>query len=277
MTVSELLETLKRQYEEDERASVGNFDWQVKNLRDRFGSLDCEELGSDHIEEFKRERVSAGRSKKTVNNALVLLRAAYRLAHAREKVARVPHIRLFPRADVPRQGFIEPATARAIASAILDPVIRDVFLFAYHTGWRKSEVLRLEWTMIDWPAKIVRLPTSKTGAPRLLPIVGPVLKVMTRRRRKFESTRWVFSHSNRPIRSFYRAWKNACLRAGCPGLRFHDARRSFARNGINSGLDEPTVMRLGGWSTRQVFERYCIRDEVDLRRAAKRIHRATGE
>ncbi len=69
----------------------------------------------------------------------------------------------------------------------------------------------------------------------------------------------------------YKAWRSACKRAKIPGRRPHDFRRTMARNYRRSGEAEDVIMKIGGWKTRSVFERYNIVSEDDLRRAAERV------
>src|SRR5690349_19827458 len=74
----------------------------------------------------------------------------------------------------------------------------------------------------------------------------------------------------RAVRS---AWKRACKRAGLAGRLVHDLRRSAARDFRRAGVSEGEIMRLCGWETRSMFDRYNIIDEADLAAAvAKRYN-----
>ena len=53
----------------------------------------------------------------------------------------------------------------------------------------------------------------------------------------------------------------------CPGLMVHDMRRTAARNLRRAGIAEGMIMKIGGWKTRSVFERYNIVDQRDIREA----------
>ena len=55
------------------------------------------------------------------------------------------------------------------------------------------------------------------------------------------------------------------------GLIVHDLRRSGARNLRRLAVTESVAMRIGGWKTRSIFERYNIVDEADLADAASRL------
>ena len=55
------------------------------------------------------------------------------------------------------------------------------------------------------------------------------------------------------------------------GLIFHDLRRSAARNARASGVAEGVIMKMGGWKTRSVFDRYAIVAESDMVDAIERV------
>jgi integrase len=74
-----------------------------------------------------------------------------------------------------------------------------------------------------------------------------------------------------PIRSFIKAWRAACARAGFPGRIPHDLRRSAIRTFVRKGLSENTAMALSGHKTSSVFRRYDIVSAGDLDAAAEKL------
>jgi hypothetical protein len=50
-----------------------------------------------------------------------------------------------------------------------------------------------------------------------------------------------------------------------------DLRRTGCRNLRRLGVHEKTIMKIGGWKTRSVFDRYNIVDEKDLADAAAKL------
>ena len=82
----------------------------------------------------------------------------------------------------------------------------------------------------------------------------------------------MFHRDGKRIKTFRRAWKGARQRAGLAGRFVQDLRRTAARDLRRAGVSEGEIMRLCGWKTRAMFDRYNIIDEADLAAAvAKRF------
>ena len=61
------------------------------------------------------------------------------------------------------------------------------------------------------------------------------------------------------------------------GLIFHDLRRTAARNLRRAGISETVIMKIGGWGTRSVLERYAIVSRGDMVDAMQKLQRAEQE
>jgi integrase len=148
--------------------------------------------------------------------------------------------------------------------------------FAYLTGWRKGEVQGLTWRQVDLRAGVVRLEpgTTKNGEGRSFPFSDfPQLSELLHQQRestsRFERATGrivprVFHRQGLPVRSFRKAWANACAAAGVPGRLFHDLRRTAVRNLERAGVPRSWAMKLTGHKTESVYRRYAIVSEADL-------------
>lgn len=133
-----------------------------------------------------------------------------------------------------------------------------------------------QWRNVDFDAGLLRLDPeqSKSGKRRVFPFGKiPALAELLGAQRESVSTEErehgaiipsVFPYGMEPLKSFRTAWRNAVKAAGLPGLRPHDMRRSAARNLVRAGVPESAIMRLCGWSTRSMFDRYSVWDTRDL-------------
>jgi hypothetical protein len=159
----------------------------------------------------------------------------------------------------------------------------------------------MEWIVTsDESAGIIRIDGSKNDEPRTLPYsVLPELADLIAHRREVTDAvqrkrgmkiNYVFHRNGERIREFRRSWKTSCIAAGLGhevrlpdvldaagkivkkgrlvskvALRIpHDYRRSAARNLSRAGVPEGVIMKICGWKTRTVFDRYRIVAERDL-------------
>jgi integrase len=235
-------------------------------------------------------RTVTGVSNAEVNRELTVLKRIFNLAVQSGKLLHKPHIPLL-REDNTRTGFFELEQFSSVQAHLPAP-LRPIIEFALITGWRvASEVLPLEWRNVDLTVGEVRLDagTTKNGEGRIFPLTDDLRALLEERRRltkELERQRgqiipWVFfrmvadtrggQKHPKPIRAFSKAWKLACIAAGCPGRIPHDLRRTAIRNMVRRGVPERVAMKLTGHKTRSVFERYNIVSDGDLRDAARKL------
>jgi integrase len=84
---------------------------------------------------------------------------------------------------------------------------------------------------------------------------------------------WREASGDRLVRvgRFDKAWRTALTKAGLPFRRFHDLRRTTARNLNRAGVPDRIAMQLMGHKTRAMYDRYNIVDEDDMREASAQM------
>jgi integrase len=156
----------------------------------------------------------------------------------------------------------------------LTPAYRDVLDFGYLSGWRRGEILTLEWRDVDREGRVIRLrpEVSKTREGRVLALSAPLQALMeTRWRARKLGCPLVFHEGAQSLQGFKNAWERACEASERRGKLFHDLRRTAVRNMVRAGIPERVAMQVSGHKTRSVFDRYNIVSEADLRQAADRL------
>lgn len=248
--------------------------WDI-HLEPFFANIVASQLSTNHIDGYIDARHAEKAGNGTINRELCVVRRALKLGQ-RTKPPRVTNVPHFPKLAEPRarQGFLADQTYDALARECSAEGVwlRGIFAVGSNFGWRKSEVLNLKVRHMDFPGRAIRLDpgTTKNGEGRIVRMTNDVFELLRVCAEGKQPQDRIFMPSDGES-SFRTAWANACKRAGCPGLLFHDLRRTAARNLRRLGVSEGVVMRIGGWRTRDIFERYNIVDEADLADAASRL------
>jgi integrase len=155
------------------------------------------------------------------------------------------------------------------------------------TGARKSEIVKLRWTEVDFAHHCLRLGDSKTG-PKILTLGAPAQEVLASLQQD-ENIAWVFPASScrgrqldkavdrdeRAAGGYYqgleKVWRQLRIAAGFPNLRLHDLRHSFASIGLAGGDALPVIGSLLGHADAQTTLRYAHLADDPARMAADRI------
>jgi integrase len=185
-----------------------------------------------------------------------------------------------------RQGFFERDMSERVQQFLPPDYVVAITIDETY-GWRtQSEVLRMEWGMVDFTFGTLRLDPgmTKNDDGRVVYMTAEVtLRLLEQRERVKDLERqlgqvipWVFPHlegrfKGRRIQDFKKAWKNACEKAGYPGMLRHDFRRTAVRNFERAGVPRSTAMKNTGHRTENVYGRYDIVDEADQRMARDRL------
>jgi len=156
--------------------------------------------------------------------------------------------------------------------------MRAIFEVGVTFGWRHEEPLALRVSQINLLAGTIRLEpgTTKNDQGREVSMTLPVKALLSQCVHGKTSDDYVFTRDDgKPVRDFRGAWDAACEAAKVPGLLFHDLRRTAARNLRRAGVAEGVIMKIGGWKTRSVFERYAIVSQTDIRDAMTSLQQSS--
>ena len=242
-----------------------------KNLLGYFdGDRKALSLTTDEMAAYGRHRDKRGAEGATINKEWNALKAGFRLAIKARALSAMPGFPE-PRPENIRTNFITLEQRPAIQAylAAVEPASADCFAFAMVTGWRKGQILSLEWRDIH-EAEIRAIPDrTKTDIVHCIPITAEVREILDRRRAaRVVGSPWVFCRKDGSrILNFRKAWASATKAAGCPETLFHDSRRSAARAHRDAGIPETVSMGLTGHKTNAMWKRYAITNQDDLRKA----------
>ncbi len=272
VTLRELLEGLVNDYQVNARRSTEKAKRSKRHLLGFFGEAKAMEIRTDHIKLYVAHRQAEDISNAEINRELAALKRAYNLGIEAENIVRKPHIPMLKENNI-RRGFFEHGDFISVRKALPD-YLKPVITFGFITGWRKSEILSLRWNQVDLQGQTIRIDPgiTKGGEGRTIFLDGELretIQIQAEARRL--DCPYVFHRSGRPIKDFRGSWESALKATGLKGMLFHDLRRSAVRNMIRAGVPQSVAKRISGHKTDEVFHRYDIVSDEDLREASRKV------
>jgi integrase len=281
----------------------------IKSVRDYFGSTCAIVVRKSHLQKFIDVLKGEKKRNATINRRLQLLGQAYAIAVAADppKLPRALKVPKLDESDNVRKGKFSKTEASLVAGS-LPLYLADVARFAYETGARVGEILKLRWGYLDGDA--ISVPATDTKNRELRSIVlTPELDAIIARRRaaRVEGCELIFHHSGHAIVDYRKCWQTACVTNGlgrflcreckdeqghyasvldadhkCPqcgkkcerpkyiGKLVHDFRRSAAHELWKAGNTVEDCMEVTGHKTTAMFKRYADLFTEEEKRARQR-------
>ena len=214
-------------------------------------------------------------SNATVNREIACLKRMFNLAIKWKEAKRNPvnDVEFLQEAKL-QERYIDEGEFERLYEAACDTV-KPVLLVAYNTGMRLEEFLSLKWSQVhlnDPPIKMVgdilnygyiQIFKTKSGQSREIPINRTLWEYLATQVKGPDAYVLTASHGGR-FRSIKDQFKNALKRVGLQPARVHDLRGSWATRMNENGVDAYTIMKIGGWSSLSVLERYLRRNQKNF-------------
>lgn len=153
--------------------------------------------------------------------------------------------------------------------------LRGLILATRDTGLRRSALLALDWSMVDWINRLLNVPRGNRfkRRPRLIGLTDRLweeLRAMWMARSQ-PATGQIFTGAA----DFKRSYRTACRLAGVSGLRFNDLRHGFATDLMEAGVEERLAMKVAGHNNAKTHAIYTNVDErlaLQVAAALNRLH-----
>jgi integrase len=249
-------------------------------------------LGKKYLDEITRKDIfdfhhglhAKGYKPGTCNRSLILLRYAFNLAIRWE----IPGVKTNPTKDVPllndqegkKERYLSKEETEGLYGVLKDSdnaLLQYIIPMLILTGARKMEVINARWEDFDLDRRQWRIPITKAGRPRYVPLSSGVLHLLANVPHK-EGNPWVFPNpkTGKPYVSIFNSWNAARIAAGLADVRIHDLRHSFASFLVNAGRSLYEVQRILGHTQIKTTQRYAHLSQDTLLDAADAAHQMAG-
>lgn len=261
-------------------------------LKPVIGPLPLKSVAPIHLEKVKKRMREAGRSPRSQEYTLALVRQVFNFAKAGDIFVGPSPVEKVkaPKKDNRRTRFLTPDEAETLLEALKERSV-DVWgiaLVSLNAGLRAGEVLALTWTDVDFENGHLLVKDTKSGRNRQVPMTAEVRDALEHRREQAKSV-FVFPADNGErsatvSKTFARTVADLGFNTGVTDPRqkvvFHSLRHTCASWLVQNGVPLITVGRLLGHSTTAMTERYShlapdhFRQAVDTLEAVRSARRA---
>jgi integrase len=142
----------------------------------------------------------------------------------------------------------------------LSPRMRAVVTFAIETGMRRSEIVAMQWGDVDWERRTLRIPKTKTGVPRTIPLSRNGYAALQSLHEPGKTGRVL----DVPVHAVSHVFIRVCKRAGITDLHFHDLRHEATSRLFEKGLNVMEVASITGHADVRMLARYTHLRADDL-------------
>ena len=238
--------------------------------------------GKRHLDEITKQDViklitnqRSTHAPGSCNRLLILLRYVFNLAVKWEVAgvkANPTHGFRQMEENNKKERYLSREEASTLYTALgesVNPMLQFIVPMLILTGARKREVLDAKWEDFDLDRQSWRIPISKSGKARHVPLSDGAITVLKTvpRNRKCD---WVFANpkTHLPYVSIFCSWNTARKQAGLGEVRIHDLRHSFASFLVNGGRSLYEVQKILGHTQIKTTQRYAHLNQESLIAAA---------
>jgi len=242
-------------------------------IKDRLGEKNIDEITVQNIEQLKVNILSSGRSARTAQQIIAILKALFNKAIEWDFLKKnnpAKNIKI-PKFDNKRTRFLSEKEACKLLKECKKRTTSKNYLYqmvllALSTGMRAREIFNLKWQDVDFKNKVIWIRDAKSGDSRVTFLSDKVEKELLSLCSKKERNGYIFKKgNNEPFHEvpkiFYRIVNQLGFNKNIEDRRekvvFHTLRHTFCSWLAIEGVPLHVIKELAGHKTLQMTERYA--------------------
>lgn len=241
-----------------------------------FGGLkDLREINRERVDEICQQAFEitkeASPQNNTANHYIAYLSAILRAASRKwDWIERSPLLRRYPAPDG-RKRWLSVGEWRGLERS-LPWGLRLPAKFALATGLRRGTLVALQWGQIVVSSRSMAFPGTSNKLGNTIPLNDTAMGVLEEiQASPVRHMQLVFTKDGKKLGHYQKEWYRALDKCGLRGVEgqedfcWHGLRHTWASWLAQAGVPEWARKRLGGWSSREMVDRYSHLDLEALR------------
>jgi len=276
------LQEFSNEYINYVRDVVGKRSWSrdelcLKHLNGFFGDLKLSAINVKDIQDYQSNRLRKGLKPATVNREVACLKHLFNIAKQRSNFFcenPVSNVKFLEENNQKERVLTLDEEERLISSS--PPYLKPIIKTALNTGMRKSEIISLKWSNIDFDYNIITIEATNSKSKRIkrIPINSLLRKVLFEQKLRTGFSDYVFVNSNgvpyKKQNSLKTCFELARKKANVEDLRFHDLRHTAATRMVEVGGNIVAVSKILGHADLRTTMRYAHPDN-SLRETVEKL------
>ena len=220
-------------------------------IRRHIGHLTLANISSHDLAAFRNKRLLTV-SPATVKIELGIILRTIKLATSEwgYKLADTPKVE-YPKINNARTRRLADGEIERVLGAITNKQIKVIVELAIETAMRRSEILNIKESDINWSLKTLRIPHTKTHTARTIPLSDKAIRLLRSLSENMDGRYFSIKAD-----SASQAFKRACDKTGVHNLRFHDLRHEATTRFFECGLNVMEVATITGHKDLKMLNRY---------------------
>lgn len=260
----------------------------VKTLVAALGKYSLAALTPTIVAQYRDQRIADGLSSNTVRLELALLSHLFTVAIQEWQVGLVANPVQLIRKPSPGAGrdrrltAVEESQILEYSARHSNPIFGWIVRIGLLTGMRSGELIGLKRSQVDLKRRVVRLPTTKNGHPRAVPLsleaAAVFSEALSNPIRPIDTDLIFFGEPGKDGKRrpyvFQKIWAGMLKELGIQNLHFHDLRHEAVSRLVEAGLEDQKVAAISGHRSMQMLRRYTHLRGEDLVKDLDKVSRS---
>ncbi|MHB8880025.1 MAG: tyrosine-type recombinase/integrase [Thermodesulfovibrionales bacterium] len=248
------------------------------HLEPYFADYFLQDINDNTLLKFQERQKSSGYANRTCNMHMGLVRKIMNFAKTKQYITHLDLKYPMLKESKKQHAFFTPNEYDHLIKHITNDLARRRIEFAKNTGLRPGELTYLEWNDVSFEFKAIKIQGKekwkpKTDEERTVPLNNTALQILIELYEKRKG-RWVFSNSDKPVKSIKRSLYTAARLAGITKKATPNMlRHTFATHALDKGADLMSVKEVLGQKNITTTEKYLHSIKESMRDAVNRVER----